>query len=191
MLRSYSRHLAILFALCAGSIVFLPPTPAAAEKAPAAIKLTLQDIDGKRFALQSLRGQVVVLNFWATWCGPCSAEMPMLVQTAQQYNGQPIVFLGASVDDSTTRKNIPAFLDRYHVRYTILTGASADDVKKLKLGIAVPATAFIDTSGIIRFRILGQMRPGELQERIDWLLHGDTPAPLPLVIHLEKNEREN
>lgn len=192
MLRSCSRYLAILLALCAWSIAFLSPTPALAKKTPGAIKLTLQDKNGKRVSLQNLRGQVVVLNFWATWCGPCNAETPILVQAAQQYEGQSVVFLGASVDDAKTQKNIPAFLDRYHVTYPILTGASGDDVEKLKLGIAVPATAFIDANGIIRFRILGQMRPGELQERIEWLLHGHAgPAPVPLVVHLDKNERGN
>ena len=183
---SWFRCRVILPALCAVSLILLLPTPMAAKKTSKPIKLSLPDMNGKRVSVQDLRGQVVVLNFWATWCGPCNTEMPMLVQAAQQYKQQSVAFLGASVDDSKTQKNIPAFLDRYHVGYTILTGASADDLDKLKLGAAVPATAFIDASGIVRFRILGQMRPGELQARIDWLLHESGSAPAALMTHLDQ-----
>lgn len=185
--RACFHRAAILITLCMVSGVFLLPATMAAEKAPRTASLSLRDMSGKRISLHSLRGQVVVLNFWATWCGPCNVEMPMLVAAERQYRQRGVVFLGASVDDSKTQKSILAFLDRYHVTYTILTGASADDLAKLKLGIAVPATAFVDAKGVIRFRILGQMHTDELQERIDWLLHDEAgPAPAEVVTHLDE-----
>ena len=183
-----------LVALCLLGMSCLLATSMAAEKAPRAANLSLRDMSGKQVSLRKLRGHIVVLNFWATWCGPCNDEMPMLVKANEQYQKQGVVFLGASLDDSKSEAKIPAFLDRYHVDYAILTGASADDLAKLKMGVAIPATAFLDTRGIIRFRILGQMRAGELQNRIDWLLressHGGNgnvgPAPPAVVTHLEQ-----
>jgi thiol-disulfide isomerase/thioredoxin len=185
---------AILVALCAVSAVFLLPAPLTAEKMPRPAELSLQDTSGKQVTLRDLRGKIVVLNFWATWCGPCKAEMPMVVKADEQYKGLDVAFVGVSLDDVKTQKNIPAFLNQYRVTYAILIGASADDLAKLKMGIAVPATAFIDRKGRIRFRILGQMRQGELQDRIDWLLRESTdarsgdagPAPPALVTHLEE-----
>ncbi len=161
-------------------------SPLYARNTPRAAKLSLTTLDGKKISLRDLRGKIVVLNFWATWCTPCNAEMPLLVAAAQQYHNQNVVFLGASLDDPTTLAKIPAFLNQYHVTYPIGIGATADDLRRLQMGIAVPATAFINQDGVIRARILGQMQPGELQDRIDWLLRGETPPPpTALVSHLD------
>jgi len=165
-------------------------SPLYARNTPRAAKLSLTTLDGKKISLRDLRGKIVVLNFWATWCTPCNAEMPLLVAAAQQYHNQNVIFLGASLDDSPTLAKIPAFLNQYHVVYPIGIGATGDDLRRLQMGVAVPATAFINQDGVIRARILGQMQPGELQERIDWLLRGKTP-PLPpeRVNHLDAKEK--
>lgn len=194
MFRQRFRHWILPVALGMSCVGFLLPARMVGEKAPKAANLSLRNMNEKTISLHDLRGHIVVLNFWATWCGPCKAEMPMLVQADEQYQQKGVAFLGASLDDAKSQKNIPAFLNQYHVSYIILTGASADNLAKLKMGIAVPATAFIDEKGAIRFRILGQMRPRELQERIDWLLRESSngksdvagPAPPALVTHLEK-----
>ena len=70
--------------------------------------------------------------------------------------------------------------------YPIWYGASGDELDKLKMGVAVPATAFLDQEGHIVARIMGEMRQGEIEERLNWLL-GDRagPAPAALVKHLE------
>ena len=150
-------------------------------------ELILKDSKGQRVKLSDYRGKVVVLNFWATWCVPCNQEMPMLVQAEKQYGARGVVFIGASLDDSKTKAKIPDFVQKYQVDFPIWYGASGDDLDKLKMGVAVPATAFLDQEGHIAARILGQMRPGEVEERLDWLT-GDKskPAPPALVKHLEK-----
>lgn len=148
--------------------------------------LTLQDARGQKVRLRDLRGKPVVLNFWATWCGPCNAEMPMLVEMEKQYSARGVLFIGASLDEAKTKARIPAFLSEHKVTFPVWFGATADDLDKLKLGNAAPATAFLDAEGRIVARILGQARPGEVKERLDWLT-GDqsgTP-PLPVVKHLE------
>lgn len=166
------------------AVAILLALPAAAGK-PQPAKLSLHDLSGKSVHLKDLRGRIVVLNFWATWCGPCNAEMPMLVAVSRQYSSADVVFVGASVDDRDSRGKVPAFLQKYHVDYPVWIGATAGDLHRLKMGEAVPATAFIDRNGEIVARILGQMRPGELQQRLDWMLHGAGSAPPALVKHLD------
>jgi thiol-disulfide isomerase/thioredoxin len=148
--------------------------------------LTLQDAAGKKVRLRDLRGKPLVLNFWATWCGPCKAEMPLLVELEKQYGARGVQFIGASMDDAKTRARVPVFLEEYHVAFPVWYGGSADDLDRLHLGGAVPATAFLDEEGHIVARILGQARPEELKERLDWLT-GDRSAAAPeaLVKHLQ------
>ncbi|MGD0776804.1 MAG: TlpA disulfide reductase family protein [Candidatus Solibacter sp.] len=148
--------------------------------------LTLQDANGRKVRLRDLRGKPVVLNFWATWCGPCNDEMPMLVDLEKQYSARGVLFVGASLDDAGTKAKIPAFLAEHKVAFAVWYGASGDDLDKLKLGGAVPATAFLDAEGHIVARILGQARPEELKERLEWLTgNKSAPAPEPLVKHLQ------
>jgi thiol-disulfide isomerase/thioredoxin len=150
--------------------------------------LTLQDANGRKVHLRDLRGKPVVLNFWATWCVPCNAEMPMLVDMENQYATRGVLFIGASLDDAKTKARIPAFLAEHNVAFPVWYGASGDDLAQLKLGEAVPATAFLDAEGHIVARILGQARPEEVKERLDWLTGDKTgPVPQPLVKHLEQH----
>jgi thiol-disulfide isomerase/thioredoxin len=167
------------------TLLTLVPALAVCADAPKA-DLTLQDTNGQKVRLRDLRGKPVVLNFWATWCGPCNAEMPMLVEMEKQYAARGVLFIGASLDDAKTKAKIPAFLAEHKIGFPVWNGATADDLDKLKLGVAAPATAFLDAEGHIVARILGQARPEEVKERLDWLT-GDKsgPPPQPLVKHLE------
>ena len=151
--------------------------------------LTLRDLQGAKVKLSDLRGKIVVLNFWATWCGPCNVEMPMLVNAANSYAGKQVAFVGASVDSAETQDKVAGFVQKLHIGYPIWVGATDVDMNRLQLGNAVPATAFLDADGIVRARILGQMRPGEIEERVDWLLRGQPGnGPAALVNHLSEKE---
>ena len=148
--------------------------------------LTLRDSAGRKVHLRDLRGKPVVLTFWATRCGPCNAEMPMLVDMERQYATRGVLFIAASLDGAKTTAKIPAFLAEYKVGFPVWYGAAADDLDQLKLGGAVPATAFLDAEGRVVARILGQARLEEVKQRLDWLT-GDpsAPAPEPVVTHLQ------
>ena len=154
-------------------------------KDPPKAELTLKDMKGQRVRLSDYRGKAVVLNFWATWCGPCNSELPMLVEAEREYRDRGLVFIAASLDDSKTRRQIPAFVAKFGLEFPVWTGATADDLDKLRMGEAVPATAFIDAEGHIVARVLGQIRGEELTERLQWLTgsQAGTP-PRPLVKHL-------
>ncbi len=148
-----------------------------AGQAPRA-QLSLRSIDGQHVRLSDYRGKVVVLNFWATWCVPCAAEIPMLVQAEKYYNPKGVVFIAASVDDRKSKKSVPNFVNKYHVSFPVWMDATTRDLLKLGMGAAVPATAFLDQEGRIVARVEGQMREGDLRERLDWML-GDRIRPAP------------
>jgi thiol-disulfide isomerase/thioredoxin len=157
----------------------------AKKEGPADLALT--GLDGKKTHLRDLRGKVVVLNIWATWCGPCREEMPMMVDAEKVWGPKNVVFVGASLDDSKTKKNIPAFLKEFGITFPIWTGATSDDLAKLHLGEAVPDTAFVDAEGVIYARVMGEIRRPELDARLQWVTGGRSdPAPQAVVIHLDK-----
>jgi thiol-disulfide isomerase/thioredoxin len=166
-----------------GSAVWL--TAPGASMDPPRAALVLKDASGQRVRLSDYRGKVLVLNFWATWCGPCRDEIPMLVEMEKEDGSRGVVFVGASLDDARTSRQIPDFLERYGVKYPVWYGATGDDVARLGLGMAVPGTAFLDQEGRIVARVLGEMRRREIKERLDWLLGDWTgPAPQAVVKHV-------
>lgn len=168
--------LPVIFALCL----------AAAPKEQPKAELTLKDAQGQKVRLRDLRGKVVVLNFWATWCGPCKAELPLLVEAEKTYSSRGVVFIGASLDDDQSKKLVPAFVREHKIDFPIWYGATGDDLAKLGMGEAVPSTAFLDAEGHIAARIWGQLRKEEIPERLDWLTGNQKgPAPEALVKHLE------
>src|SRR5579863_5070861 len=114
----------------------------AADKKPS--DLTLRDLSGKKVQLREYRGRIVVLNFWATSCGPCREEMPMLVEAAKAWAAKGVAFIAVSLDDDKTKNDIAAFIEGYHVDFPVWTGASADDLDKLRMGEGIPDTAFLD-----------------------------------------------
>ena len=172
MLRVFSGVFLLLLTL----VVAIPPVISGEHAKP--VDLPLTDLHGKRVRLRDYRGKIVVLNFWATWCGPCNQEMPLLVSVEKEYSARGVIFLGASLDDSKTEEHIPDFLRKYHVQFPILLGATADNLEKLRLGQGVPATAFIDREGMVAARVSGEIREQEIRQRLDWLL-GDRSVPPP------------
>jgi len=182
MRRRVSRLLGVmLLGVAAAQFVSLGQSD---EEKPAA--LTLKDMQGKKAKLSDLRGKIAVLNFWATWCGPCNVEMPMLLTAAKSYADKNVAFVGASVDSPETQGKVGAYVQKLQITYPIWVGATDVDMKRLQIGNEVPATLFLDEKGIVRARILGQMRQGEIEERLDWLLRNQQgKAPDSLVKHLD------
>ena len=150
---------------------------AGADRAP---KLKLRDLNGRKQQLSEYVGRIVVLNFWATWCGPCQEEMPMMVAEEEKYRGRGVVFIGVSMDKRADINKIRAFVARVKAEYPIWIG-TVDDLERFRLGPGIPATAFIDAKGRIQGRVLGEIHKPDLEHRLAWLLgdhDGKPPAPL-------------
>src|SRR5579884_2251341 len=169
-MRTYRACLAILFFACALS----------AYPGEAAPSLDLHDLKGAPHKLSDFRGKPVVLNFWATWCVPCAAEMPLLSEMQERYKGK-ILFIAASVDDDDVKPQIEAFVKKHKAdALTIMTGASLDSLTDFKLKQVMPGTVFIDAEGNIVDRLSGALKRDELQSRLQKLAAGTlVPTPTP------------
>jgi thiol-disulfide isomerase/thioredoxin len=114
---------------------------------------TLESLDGKNVQLSSYKGQAVLLNFWATWCGPCKIEMPWFVELQKEYGPQGLQIVGVAMDDAS-KDEITKFVKEMGVNYTILLGKEA--VGQDYGGVNVlPTTFFIDRDGKIVAREFG------------------------------------
>ena len=125
--------------------------PLIGKKAP---RLESVLLDGSKFKLENHKGKVVVLDFWATWCGPCRMEIPHFVKLVDKYEDD-LVILGVSVDDPNAYEKIPAFSSNYNINYPILL----DDKREVSYmygGISsIPTTFVLNRQGKALGRIVG------------------------------------
>jgi thiol-disulfide isomerase/thioredoxin len=151
----------------------------AGEIAPS---LELHDLKGSPHKLEEFRGKPVVLNFWATWCVPCAAEMPLLSEMQTQYKDK-IVFIAASIDDDDVKPEIAAFIKKHQGdALTVMTGATLDTLQDFGVAQVMPGTIFIDAQGNIVDRVSGALKRDDLQIRLQKLAAGTlepTPTPTP------------
>lgn len=134
-----------LLALALGG--FAAAAPAALAPATAAPDFTLRSAEGRNLRLSEQRGQVVLVNFWATWCGPCKQEMPHLNRLYEKYRSAGFVLLGVSVDDDP--KAAQALAERLGLRFPVLFDAGKA-VSRLYALDSMPSTVLIDRDGKVR-----------------------------------------
>jgi peroxiredoxin len=118
----------------------------------------LRDLDGRPVTLASLRGKVVWLNFFASWCPPCQQETPVLRSLSDAYRDRGLEVVGISVQE-TTAADVKAYADRYRLRYTIGFDGSGHVLRAYRV-FALPTQFFIDVDGVIR-----QIVSGPVDER--------------------------
>ncbi len=154
MLRLVALLLAFTVPLGTASAALAPKPPEARAPVP---ELPMTDLDGKPLRLADLRGRVVVLNVWATWCLPCREEMPSLDRLQEAFSDRPVVVLALSVDRGGNEK-VVAFLEEIGVRH--LTVARDPKMRSTRiLGIpGLPATLVIDRQGREVLRRFGLYR---------------------------------
>jgi cytochrome c biogenesis protein CcmG/thiol:disulfide interchange protein DsbE len=128
---------------------------------------TLHTFDGQVITLSELRGQVVVINFWASWCPPCRDEAPYLEATWQAYRDQGVMFLG--VDYVDTEVEALAYIDEFGITYPNGPdlGTRISQAYRIK---GVPETFFVAKDGTLRGVKIGPLAPPELDQKLDALL---------------------
>jgi thiol-disulfide isomerase/thioredoxin len=133
---------------------------------------TLVGLDGKSVELKSFHGDVVLVNFWASWCPPCKQEFPELNELANEYKNQPFHLLAVNLDKSPDR--VLKFLDKNQVKTTALTILLDPDAKVVAQYVArsMPSSFIIDKTGTIRFVHFGfsDKDPVKWRTEIDSLL---------------------
>lgn len=112
--------------------------------------MALQDLEGNRVELESLRGKVIFLNFWATWCSPCKEEMSSMEALYQQFKGRGFVFLAIAVDYGGI-KPVKQFIEKHRYTFPVLVDQKGKSLDLFNVK-AIPTTLVIDKQG----RILGK-----------------------------------
>jgi len=141
---------------------------AAQMKGNVAPDFTLQSLDGKTVRLSDYRGKGVLLNFWATWCGPCKIEMPWFVELQKQYGPEGLQILGVAMDDASPGE-IAAFAKEMGVNYPVLIGKEA--VADAYGGVeGLPYTFYIDRNGKVVDKIIGLRSRSEIEDDVKAIL---------------------
>jgi thiol-disulfide isomerase/thioredoxin len=146
--------------------------------------VTLKSIEGRAVRLSDYRGKVVLINFWATWCPPCRAEMPDLVKLQREYGKDGLQIIGVTYPPER-RVRVRRFTRRLKVNYPIVLGT-----REMKAGISpdetLPLTVIIDREGTIRGTIAGILLPEEFNVQIKPLLQ--RRASEGETNHVQKNK---
>ncbi len=111
--------------------------------------LELANLRGEQVSLEDLRGQVVVLNFWASWCRPCLDEMPALAKLSERYQRRGVKVVAASIDDPDNRSAVELLARHLPAPMEVWVGATVADMLRLQLGDSLPVTVLIDQDGYV------------------------------------------
>ena len=143
------------------------------DRKPAA-NFTLADVNGAKVSLADYKGKVVLLNFWATWCGPCKVEIPWFIEFNKTYKDRGLVVVGVSLDDDGW-KSVKPYLAEKKIDYTVVVGNDA--VSKSYGDVdSLPTTFIIDRDGRIAFMHTGLVGRDMYEAEIRSLLGGDQRA---------------
>lgn len=141
------------------------PKAAAAKPLP---NLTLNTTVGQKWSLEENLGKVVLLNFWATWCAPCRAEVPYLVRLSEKYKASGLEVVGINIDSENTEQ-IDNFIKEFKVDYPVLLTVPGSMLSRQK---AVPMSLLIDKKGVLAKKYVGAIKQSVFEKDIADLLGG-------------------
>ena len=140
-----------------------------ADAKPANLDFTLKDMNNQEVRLSDFKGKVILLNFWATWCGPCKIEIPWFAEFQQKYGPAGLQVVGISVDD--THEQLVPFATQLNMNYVVLQGLGHDDVQEAYGPMwGVPVTALISRDGKICAKHVGISAKEAIEDEIKSLL---------------------
>ena len=193
-----SRWVALILALVALTSTACRGQPDSASADAPVVKLlaepaeippfTLTDLDGQVINSADLRGKVVFVNFWATWCPPCRAEIPDLVKLQDEYRDQ-IVILGVSEDEAPV-ETVRAFAAEHHINYRV--AMATPELRKIFRGVAaLPTTFVLDREGRIAQKHVGLLNAEETELEAQVLAGLNTNARIERVENTDRLRLEN
>jgi peroxiredoxin len=149
-------------------VALLLPVAGLAQKGKKAPDFAYSTADGNKIQLSKLKGKVVVVNFWATWCGPCRAEIPGFLDVYTKYKSRGLEIVGISLDEEGWKVVTP-FVNRYKINYPVVIGDGkvARDYGNID---AIPTSFIVDKSGNIVDHHIGYLSKQDLEKRIQSLL---------------------
>ncbi|GAC1362631.1 MAG: TlpA disulfide reductase family protein [Acidobacteriaceae bacterium] len=130
--------------------------------------LDMAEAGGGRWRMGDHRGEVVAINLWATWCGPCREETPTLERAVKEFGGRGFSVVGVSLDEGDRESKVRAFAERYGVSYPL---AFPDAMSQMSAGLeGIPTTLLIDRRGRVAKTYVGEVPGGVLAEDVGRLL---------------------
>jgi thiol-disulfide isomerase/thioredoxin len=147
-----------------------PPTSSCPANAkPANYNFTMKDIDNKDVKLSSLQGKVVLLDFWATWCGPCKIEIPWFIEFQQKYGKAGLQVVGVSTDD--TVEKLKPYVAQMKMNYLVLQGLDQDAMQDAYGPLfGIPVTVLISRDGKMCHKHVGLSSKDAIEQEIKALL---------------------
>jgi cytochrome c biogenesis protein CcmG/thiol:disulfide interchange protein DsbE len=128
--------------------------PGGKAAAHANLDFVLKNVDGADVKLADLKGKPLLINFWATWCGPCKAEMPWFVEFADRYKAQGLAVVGVSVDDPP--EDIRTFATENKITYPLLVGRDRTDIARAyEAEQVIPVTWLVRADGTVQAKVTG------------------------------------
>jgi len=157
-MRNSGRYLAIATLVAAGCV---PPDNAGPPQVgQPARDYGAMTLAGEEVTLASLRGDVVLLNLWATWCTPCRMETPYLQEIYEEHADQGFHIVGISMDTGDAAEDVAMFVEEYGVTYTILHDPQMAGMELYQV-LGLPATFLIDREGVLRWMRYGPIPEGD------------------------------
>jgi peroxiredoxin len=150
--------IALVVALAAGGCQGKGGSEDAQEIGSEAPRFTGKTIEGEYVALDDFRGKVVLLNIWATWCGPCRQELPELAALQQRLGGDAFTVLGVSIDAMREFPKVKAMAEQYRLTYPIVFDPGGDSIAAFDV-VGYPTSIIVGKGGEIRWRRNGLIRP--------------------------------